>query len=58
MKYYEMSFTATYSVLVEAESEEEAIQLAEEKAWLDTEVEWVLDDYDEISEEVYNLLSE
>lgn len=58
MKYYEMSFTATYSVLVEAESEEEAIQLAEEKAWLDTEVEWVLDGYDEISEEVYNLLSE
>jgi hypothetical protein len=58
MKYYEMSFTATYNVLVEAESEEEAIQLAEEKAWLDTEVEWVLDGYDEISEEVYNLLSE
>jgi DNA replicative helicase MCM subunit Mcm2 (Cdc46/Mcm family) len=57
MAYFEVSFSARYSICVEAEDAEEAQMLAEQT--IDSaivDVEWECEDVDEIVEEMYYLL--
>ena len=57
MAYYEVYFSATYSIVVEAENEDEAQMLAEQTIDSTTvDVEWECEDVDEIVEEMYYLL--
>lgn len=51
MTYYEVMYTATFSTVVEADSEEEAIDKADSDAFY-ADAEWVFDDCTELVDEV------